>query len=273
MTIYINIITYTACSQAHIIFCTCFACVIDICVLSIDYQYTFYQFRSVQIKTDQIKIRSRSQLSRGRPTDQINRSVCFDVCNNDVNEEMDFGVFDLTQKSFSSMGLSLKDFEPKDTHNQSNEKILLGKNDRRIHFDKNKSLMLKINNKKKCQIDFTKYVVMLLALYPNGKTFMGTGTIINIRENVFYILTCGHNVIEFDKNNNKFYPSNIWFVYGNKKYACDKCFIYPNYLNENDFIKKENDDIALLCYDMDDDDEHKEYHSIYTTCISTIESS
>eukprot|EP01084_Bolivina_argentea_P188830 324937_1 len=108
------------------------------------------------------------------------------------------------------------------------------------------------------------FVVELAVKFPDGNGW-GTGTIIEIKDNNIFVLTCAHNVIDFNVMNDtpikvnsikcRMAKSGLWGLdyNGAEVYASHFC-AYPRY----DSNKLAADDLAIIKFPMGNDKELKE---------------
>ena len=154
----------------------------------------------------------------------------------------------------STAFLSLKSIE------QKNETIICdddGKqNDRRYKVNKIDTY-LKCNDGRDVNVDLSKYIVQLKMEMDDGKYYNGSGVIINIKDNIVYILTAAHNIAKFDHvYQDKITPYGIYCNINNKWYYTETFNEYykykPNNLEKNDLgiIKVYIDDIDFMFYNV-----------------------
>ena len=135
------------------------------------------------------------------------------------------------------------------SNEQKNESIISDNGiDRRYKI--NKILThFKTKNKRKINIDLSKYIIQLKMEFDDD-VYNGSGVIINIKNNIVYILTAGHNIMNINDFHGTYTKAdNIWCNINNKWYHTSTYYEYNKYKLNN----KEMNDIGLIKVYINDD--------------------
>ena len=135
-----------------------------------------------------------------------------------------------------------------DTTEQKIEKKLLGNNqDQRLKWKKINTC-LKVghgNDARMVNVDLAKYIVSL-RLYFGDKPSVGSGVIINIIDNIVYILTAGHNIMTLNPRQYKATKAKcIKCKINGKWYESDEFYAYDKY-NLGNINDHDKHDMAVI---------------------------
>ena len=120
---------------------------------------------------------------------------------------------------------------------------LLGIEDPRFKIEKLKTY-LKIgseNDARMVDVDLSKYIISLRMCFDDN-IFVGSGVIINIIDNVVYILTAAHNIIDRKTEGSKSFKAEYVKCKINEKwYKSSEFYTYSSYNTNGDSIKSKSD--------------------------------
>ena len=141
---------------------------------------------------------------------------------------------------------------------------ILGKKDRRKRTLKLDALF-STDDINPATIDFTKYIIQIKSEF-NDNYYNSTGVIIHCKNNIIFMLVCGHDLIHFDNYGTQHFVENIWCKINTKWYHTKTGEPHPVYTIETDKWTKASYDLGILKVYTDDIDE-SEFNGIFPQLI------